>query len=89
MTCGFASCPRSWHPIKLTKQAKFSLPAGTRRFMHCVTKMGLFLYFSCQPNDFSLPQQRLSVAVQLVVGTKATCAAPWLPASVRRWVPAG
>ena len=93
MTCGFKSCPRSWHPIKLTKQAKFRLPAQARRFIHCVIKSSLFLYFSCRPNDFQSPQQHLSVTAQLIMGTKprygavppAPLACPRPAAGVRRW----
>lgn len=53
MTCGFRSGPHSWHPIKLTKQAKFKLLAEARHSMSCVIKMSLFIF-----NDFQLPWQQ-------------------------------
>lgn len=56
MTCGFKSGPHSWHPIKLTKQAKFKLLPVARNSLSCVIKMSLFIF-----NDFQLPWRQLWV----------------------------
>lgn len=56
MTCGFRSGPHLWHPIKLTKQAKFKLLAVARHSWSYVIKMSLFIF-----NDFQLPWQQLWV----------------------------
>lgn len=56
MTCGFKSAPHSWHPIKLTKQAKFKLLAEGRHAMSCVIKTSLFLF-----NGSQSPWQQLWV----------------------------